>query len=178
MRNPEIEHNPKWFSVADASVELGIRDDTFWQAMHGYRKRGETVEWLRGKKVDTEYLLTLHAERARLWNLSHEYYYYISYTAGIRDSEMARSLHKYTGRGVTSWGVYLCTNMFNRVDEISLMNTTMSDRMLDFIKWAEHIIPKIEGSIIENDRTREKYELGASARVSDRAPRISLTEFV
>ena len=172
MRNPEIPHEPKWRTVAEAVIILGIRDDTIWQAMHGYRKRKISVSWLDGKLIDVAYIQALHRERIRLWNMTHDYYYYLSYTAGIKDISMARSLSEYIGRKTYSWTVYLSIEMFSRVDETPTLNTTLSDRMLDFIKWAEYVIPKVERKRLENSRINQEYDMAASTEALRRVSRV------
>ena len=177
MRNPEIPHEPKWRTVAEAVIILGIRDDTIWQAMHGYRKRKISVSWLDGKLIDVAYIQALHRERIRLWNMSHDYYYYFNYTVGVTDSEIARSLSAYVGRKAHTWTVYLSIDMFNRMDEISVLNTTLSDRMLDFIKWAEYMIPKVERIKLENSRINEEYDMAASTEALRRVSRVPVANF-
>ena len=150
----------RWITKQDA-VELydTLNDDNIDQACFNYRDRTDLfdVRVPNGKKRGQLYINIgkLESERdelLRLWNISHDYYYYLTYVCEFSHSQLARALEADTeGFGFNTWMVYLGSEMFKRLDDKSLLALSAEpSKLRPFIEWCETAIPEIHKTLKPN----------------------------
>lgn len=92
--------------------------------------------------VDEAYLLDLQEYRKRLWLSAHEYYYYFTYVLDLSVMKISKMMSVELGTAVSSWNTYFCDALFTRVDEKRITDMYISERLEQFVKVSEEIIPQ------------------------------------
>lgn len=90
----------------------------------------------RRLEIDIGYLRAVYYERIRLWNIAHDYYFWLEEKGFLKSFIAAISERS---RTELSWINYFDKSMFARVDDYSLLQTTISDRLVSFLKFVEEL---------------------------------------
>lgn len=155
----------RWITKQDA-IELydTLNDDSIDQACFNYRDRTDLfdVRVPNGKKRGQLYINIgkLESDRdelLRLWNVSHDYYYYLTYVCGFSHSQLAKALEKDIEEfGFNTWMTYFSGEMFKRLDDKSLLALSAEpSKLRPFIEWCETAIPELHKVVMHNkDKVR------------------------
>ncbi len=102
------------------------------------------------KEVDDTYLISVAEERQRLWLLSHQYYYFLTYVCNIPEARIAKKLAKCTDyTSEMSWVMYFSRSLFMPTYK-SIIDTNIAKRLRLFILWCDTRIKRI-AYIYRND---------------------------
>ncbi len=145
-------YRSEWIESQDLEEALGLAKKT----MYSFVFRFKDEKFVDGTKVDYGCLKAIHNERFRLWNLAHDYYFYLSDQLGYKDIEIAEFLTNHSDKKIKTWSSYLSIKLFGRIDEASITNINTNDNLVEYIQiMDEHmhelIKEKIDGSESKED---------------------------
>lgn len=114
-------------------------------AQFAFNNKGESFIRKDGRAmfVDRDYLEEYHRDIKHMWNVSHEYYYYLLERLDIKQSGLAVLLD--ADYPDIAWMQWFSQGMWSRVDDRSILSIHISNNTLTvFIGWCEVVIPQIE----------------------------------
>lgn len=138
-----------WISTMAMSEKYDLTID----ALHAfsYANKGSVYTKKDGKNVlfNDSVLINAMNKKIKIWNASHDYYYWLRLDAKMNESVQARLLLKYTKLGTEqSWITFLNNGMWRPIDQESILCINTKKRYLDlYCQWCEEYIPKIKKKI-------------------------------
>jgi len=135
-----------WLSASQMMEKYDVNADN----LHSFTHKNKGRVYVKKEKSRVFYNVALLEEKrkelVKIWNASHEYYYWLKLEAGLNDSQQSRLIIGYIQKGSTSaWGVFLGEGLWRSIHDMSILLVNQKRGYLyDYCKWAEDIIPKVK----------------------------------
>ena len=123
-------YRSEWIEAQDLETMLGITSKAAFSLCYNHRDQ----PFVDGTRVDYGLLKAIRDERNRLWNLAHNYYFYLSDQLEYKDIEIAEFLASHSTQTIKTWSSYLSTQLFGRIDELMITNVQINEKLVIFIK--------------------------------------------